>query len=302
MHVFVTGASGHIASAVIPELLSAGHSVTGLARSAKAEAIVRALGADVRRGDLDELETLRAAAEEADGVIHLAFKHDEQNSGDLAAAVDADLRAIHALGDALAGSDRPLVATDATGALALAGFTGTLTEDDTLPGGPRIDAENAVVAFAEQGVRASVIRLPPTVHSGGRYGFVSGLIEITRATRIAGYLGEGTNRWPSAHASDVARLYRLALESAPAATRLRAVDEQGIPLREIADVIGARLDVPVAPVSSDDAHRHFGPLTPFISLDNPVSSRLTRETLPWTPAGPGLIAELEHDNELTAVT
>jgi len=198
MRVFVTGASGHIASAVIPELLSAGHAVIGLARSDGAAAAVRSLGADVRRGDLDDLDGLSAAVREADGVIHLAFKHEDQRAGDLASAVAADLRAIEAMGVALKGSDRPFVGTCATGALILAGFHGQLTERDVRPGGPRIDAENTVVALAEQGVRSSVVRLPPTVHSLGRFGFVSGLIAIARATGVAGYLGDGTNRRPLA--------------------------------------------------------------------------------------------------------
>jgi nucleoside-diphosphate-sugar epimerase len=219
MRVFVTGASGHIASAVIPELVSAGHAVTGLARSDRSAAAVRSLGADVRRGDLDDLEGLSTAVREADGVIHLAFKHEEMRSGDLVSAIAADLRAIEAMAASLEGSDRPFVGTDATLGLVMAGFPGQLTEDDVWPGGPRIEAENTVIALAEQGVRSSVVRLPPTVHSLGRFGFVSGLIAIARATGVAGYLGDGSNRWPAADTRDVGRLYRLALESAPAGSR-----------------------------------------------------------------------------------
>ena len=295
MRVFVTGASGHIASAVIPELLSAGHAVTGLARSDRAAATVRSLGANVRRGDLDDLDGLGAAAREADGIVHLAFKHEEQHSGDFAGAIDADLRAVEAMGAALEGSDKAFVGTNATGALILVGSQGRLTEHDVRPGGPRIDAENAAIALAERGVRSSVVRLPPTVHSSGVYGFVSGLIEIARAAGFAGYPGDGNNRWPSADARDVGRLYRLALESAPAGSRLHAVAEEGIALRDIAAAIGRRLGVPVASIAEEDAGRHFGHLSMFVGLDNPTSSEITRDTLGWAPTRPGLISALDED-------
>jgi nucleoside-diphosphate-sugar epimerase len=295
MRVFVTGASGHIASVVIPDLVSAGHAVTGLARSARAAAAVASLGAGVRRGDLDDLGALSAAADEADGVIHLAFKHDEQRSGDLAGAVAADLRAIGAMGAALQGTGKPFVGTGVTLGLVMAGFQGQLTERDGLPGGPRIDAENAVIALAGPGVRSSVVRLPPTVHSLGRFGFVSGLIAIARATGVAGYLGDGGNRWPSADTRDAGRLYRLALESAPAGSRLHAVAEEGITLRDTATVIGRRLGVPVAPVAAENAGRHFGYLSGFVGLDNPASSQLTRDLLGWTPVQPGLLSDLDEE-------
>lgn len=294
MRVFVTGASGHIASALLPELLAAGHSVTGLARSEGAAAAVAALGADVRRGHLDDLDGLSAAASEADGVIHLAFKHEEQHSGDLAGAVAADLRAIEAMGAALEGTGKPFVGTGATLAMILAGFTGQLTERDARPGGPRIDAENQVIALAERGVRSSVVRLP-TVHSVGNYGFISPLIEIARATGFAGYLGDGSNRWAAADKQDVGRLYRLALESAPAGSRLHAAAEEGIALGDVATVIGRRLGVPVAPVAAEDAEQHFGHLAMFVGLDNPTSSQITRDTLGWTPTGPRLISSLDHE-------
>ncbi len=296
MRVFVTGASGHIASAVVPELLSAGHVVTGLARSDRAATVVQSLGADVRRGDLDDLDGLSTAVREADGVIHLAFKHEEQHSGDLANAVAADLRAITTMGAALRGSNKPFVGTCATAALILAGFQGQLTEHDMMPGGPRIDAENAVIALAGQGVRSSVVRLPPTVHSLGRYGFISGLIAIARATGGAGYVGDGNNRWPSADTRDVGCLYRLALESAPAGSRLHAVAEEGIALGDIATVIGRRLGVPVVPVAAENAERHFGYLRGFVGLDNPTSSPITRDTLGWAPTRPGLIQDLDDEH------
>ncbi len=301
MRVFVTGASGHIAAAVIPELISAGHTVTGLARSDRSAATVESLGAEVRRGDLDDLDGLSAAARAADGVIHLAFKHDEQRSGDLAGAVAADLLAIETMGGTLAGSGKRLVGTGATLGLIMAGFQGPLTEHDGLPGGPRIDAENAVIALAAQDVRSSVVRLPPTVHSRGRFGFVSGLIAMARAPGVAGYLADGANRWPAAHTRDVGRLYRLALEGAPAGSRLHAVAEEGIGLRDIAAAIGRRLGVPAAPIAAEQAEQHFGYLSGFIGLDNPTLSQLTRDTLGWTPARPGLIPDLgeEHPGQST---
>ena len=292
MHVFVTGASGHIASAVIPELLSSGHTVTGLARSDAAATSVETLGAAVRRGDLDDLDALRSAAAESDGVIHLAFKHEAQQSGDLASAITADLDAIHAMGAALEGSGKPFVGTSATLALVLAGFEGQLTERDALPGGPRIDAENALVALADRGVRSSVVRLP-NVHGLGSLGFITGLIAIAHAVGIAGYVGDGTNRWPSCDARDVGRLYRLALETAPAGSRLHAVAEEGIALREVASVIGRHLGVPVGSVAREDAEQHFGHLSMFLGLDNPTSSQLTRKTLGWDPTEPGLFADLD---------
>ncbi|MDT0263145.1 3-beta hydroxysteroid dehydrogenase [Jatrophihabitans sp. DSM 44399] len=236
--------------------------------------------------------------DEADGVIHLAFKHEEQHSGDMAGAVAADLRAIEAMGAALTGSDKAFVGTCATGALGLAGFQGRLTERDVMPGGPRVDAENTVIALAEQGVRSSVVRLPPTVHSLGSYGFVSGLITVARATGVAGYLGDGSNRWPSCSTRDVGRLYRRALESAPAGARLHAVAEEGITLRDIATVIGRRLGVPIAPVADEDAEQHFGHLSIFINLDNPTSSQITRDTLGWMPTRPGLLADLDDEHDL----
>lgn len=284
MRVLVTGASGHIAGAVIPELLAAGHTVTGLARSDRAAETVRSLGAEVRRGDLTDLDGLGAAAAGSDGVIHLAFPHDGQYGGDLAAAAAIDLRAIEAMGAALAGSNRPFVGTNATGALALAGFVGLLTEHDVRPAGPRVEAENVVIALAGQEVRASVVRLPPTVHSGGRFGFVSGLVELAHASGVAGYAGDGTNVWPSADTRDVATLYRLALESAAPGARLHAVADEGIALRDIATVIGRHLQVPVTPVGAVEAH--FGPLSLFVGLDNPTSSKITRAALAGRPRMP----------------
>ena len=292
MQVFVTGASGHIASAVIAELLSAGRAVTGLARSDHSADVVRSRGAEVRRGDLDDRHALAAAAHEADGVIHLAFDHEQQNAGDLDKAVAADLRASKAIGSTLAGSGKPFIGTNATAGLVAAGFQGQLTENDTMPRGPRIDAENAVIALAEQDVRACVVRLPPAVHNDGRYGFVSGLFQIARATGTSGYLGDGANRWPATNTRDVARVYRLALESAAAGARLHAVAEDGIPLRKVAETIGRLLAIPAVSIAAEDAERHFSHLSAFVGLDNPTSSQITR-ALGWTPSSAGLIADLE---------
>jgi nucleoside-diphosphate-sugar epimerase len=296
MRVLITGASGHIGSALIPELLAAGHDVEGLARSNHSAAVVRSLGADVCRGDLDDLDGLTAAARRADGVIHLAFKNEEMRAGDLAGAAAADLRAIEAMGSALKETGKPFIGTAATLGLVLAGFRGRLSERDTWPGGPRIDAENTVIALAEHGVRSAVVRLPPTVHGNGRYGFVSGLMRIAETTGASGYVGGGDNRWPAVDVRDAARLYRLALEAAPAGSRLHAVAEEGIALRDVATAIGRRLGVPTTSVPPENIERHFTYLKGFIALDNPATSRITRETLGWNPERPGLIAAIEQDS------
>jgi nucleoside-diphosphate-sugar epimerase len=300
MHVLVTGASGRIGSAVTSELISAGHTVTGLVRSERSAAAVRALGAQVRQGDLADLEGLNAAVRDADGVIHLAFKNQEMRSGDLAGAVAADLLAIDAIGTALKGSGKPFVGTNATLGMVLAGFSGQLTESDTLPGGPRIDAENRLIALAEQGVRSSVVRLPPTVHGLGGYGFVNSLIATARRTGVAGYVGDGSNRWPSADTRDVAVLYRLALESAPAGSRLHAVAEEGVTLLDTAQAVGRQLGIPATPIDAENVGRHFGFLSPFIGLDNPTSSAPTRDMLGWKPTRPGLLADLSQDPAFAA--
>ncbi|MGH6657803.1 MAG: NAD-dependent epimerase/dehydratase family protein, partial [Actinocrinis sp.] len=240
MRVFVTGASGHVASAVIPELVGAGHQVVGLARSDKAAAAVAALGAEVRRGDLDDLDTLRDAAATADGVIHLAFKHDVVQSGSMADAAQADLRVVETIGEALAGSGKPLVTTSGTLLLAFLGDLGRPgTEHDVLESGPRVDSENAVVKLAERGVRSSVVRLAPTTHSAlDLHGFVPDLIGIARDTGVSGYVGDGSNRWSAGHTLDAARVYRLALEKAPAGSRFHPTGDDGVQFREIAETIG----------------------------------------------------------------
>ncbi|MFE3544369.1 SDR family oxidoreductase [Nocardia sp. NPDC059177] len=291
MRVFVTGASGHIGSAVVPELLEAGHRVVGLARSDSSASALTAAGVDVYRGDLDDLDGLAAAAAAADGVIHLAFKHDAMFAGDFEGAVAADLRTVEALGDALAGSGKPLVTT--SGTMLLAGLDHTATEADVLDAGPRIDAENEVVALAARGIRSSVVRLAPTVHSAqDRNGFVPTLISIARSTGVAAYIGDGANRWPAVHTLDAAHLFRLALESAPAGSRLHGVDDQGVPFRQIAETIGGRLNLPVVSIPPAQAEAHFGFLSGHVTVDNPSSNTLTKTLLGWKPVRPGLIDDL----------
>ena len=296
MRVFVTGASGHIGSAVVPELLQAGHQVVGLARSDSSAGALEAAGAEVWRGELDDLDGLREAAGAADGVIHLAFRHDLMGAGDFPAAVAVDFAAIKALASALEGTGKPLVTSSGTLMLSLAGITGRPgTEADYAPGGPRVDAENFVIGLAEHGVRSSAVRLPPIVHSSlDHHGFAHILIGIARQAGVSGYVADGANRWPSVHTLDAARVYRLALEDAPAGSRLHAVADEGIPFRDIAAAIGRGASVPVASISAADAGERFAFLGGFVGVDNPVSSEVTRKVLGWEPEHPGLIEDLEH--------
>jgi nucleoside-diphosphate-sugar epimerase len=275
---------------------AAGHQVVGLARSDSSATALTAAGAEVRRGDLDDLDGLRGAATAADGVVHLAFKHEAMRSGDFPGAVAADLSAIEAIGAALEGSDKPFVSTSGTLMLTLAGITGRPgTEQDVLEAGPRIDAENTAVALAERRVRSSVVRLPPLVHSTlDHHGFGPTLIGIARETGLSGYVGDGSNRWPAVHTLDAARVYRLALEAAPAGSRLHAVADDGVPFRDIAEVIGRKLGLPSTSIAAEDANEHFSFLAAFVSLDNPTSSELTRQLLGWEPTHPGLIEDLDH--------
>ncbi|HEY0935734.1 MAG TPA: SDR family oxidoreductase, partial [Trebonia sp.] len=297
MRVFVTGASGHIGSPLVAALLRSGHDVTGLARSDRSSAALEALGATARRGDLDDLDGLHAAAAAADGVVHLAFKHEQMMAGDLLSAVTADLRAVEAIGSALEGSGKPFVGTGGTLMLAAGGIAGrAATEQDVLTAGPRVEAENLAIALAGRGVRSSWVRLPPVVHSRleGSGGFAPVLIAIARASGVSAYVGDGANRWPAVHTLDAAHLYQLALESAPAGSRLHAVAEAGVPVREIAEVIGRHLDLPVKGIDAQDAAGHFGLLAGFAGLDNLTSSTLTRQLLGWQPANDGLLADLDH--------
>jgi nucleoside-diphosphate-sugar epimerase len=293
MRVLVTGASGHIGSALVPELIQAGHQVTGLARSDESAAALQAAGAGVLRGDLDDLEGLHAAAAASEGVIHLAFKHD---FSDFLGSVESDRRAVEAIGEALAGSDKPFVGT--SGTLMVAFVEGRLaTEEDTLPAGPRVDAENYVIALADRGVRSSVVRLSPLVHSNlDHHGFTHHIIDCARKAGVSAYIGDGANRWPALHTLDAARLYRLALESAPAGSRLHGVADEGVPFREIAEVIGRRLDLPTKGISADEAPDHFGFLAAFAWVDDATSSELTQKILDWHPEHQGLLADLAEDH------
>jgi nucleoside-diphosphate-sugar epimerase len=299
MRVFVTGASGHLAAAVVPELIAAGHDVVGLARSDAAARTVAALGAEVRHGDLDDLDGLRKAAAGSDGVIHLAFKHDQMLSGAMASAIAADLAAVRALGDALAGTGKPLVGT--SGTLTVSGLGRPGTEEDPGAAGGRNDAELAVVGFADQGVRSSVIRVPPITHSKlDLHGFARTLIAIAREKGVAGYPGDGASRWPAGHTLDVAHLYRLALEDAPAGTRWHAAGDEGIPQRDIARSIGKHLGLPVESIPQDRLQDHFGFLAMILTLDNPTSTLITRQTLGWEPAQPGLLADFAEGDYFAA--
>ena len=295
MRVFVTGASGHIGGAVVPELLGAGHEVVGLARSEESAAKLEAAGAEVRRGDLDDLDGLQDAAREADGVIHLAFKHDLMATGDMEGALGADMAATQAFGEALSGTGKPFVNTSGTLMLAMIGIDGRAgTEEDRSPGGHRADVENATVALADRGVRASVIRLSPLVHSDlDKHGFGPTLIGIARDKGFAGYPGEGTNRWPAVHTLDAAALYRRALESAPAGQILHGVGDEGVPLREIAAAIGRGTGLEVRSVPTEEIPAYFGFLAGFITLDDLTSNKITRELLDWEPAHPGLVEDMD---------
>ena len=278
MRVFVTGASGHIGVLITSELIAAGHQVVGLARSDASAAALTAMGAEVHRGALDDLDSLRAAALAADGVIHLAFIH---NFADFGGALTTDLRAVETMGAALDGSGKPLV------------ITGHMNGEAS---------ENVVIALADNGVRTSVAWLAPSVHGpADRHGFIPTLISIAREKGVSAYVGDGANRWPAVHELDAARLYRLALEAAPAGSRLLGVGDKGVPFRDIAEVIGRHLNLPLVSVAREEAQAHFGWLGAIASadiasrLDNPTSTALTQERLGWRPVHPGLIADMEED-------
>jgi nucleoside-diphosphate-sugar epimerase len=287
MRIFVTGASGWIGSAVVPELIGAGHQVAGLARSDSSAAAITAAGAEVLRGDLDDLEALRAGAASSDGVIHLAFIHDFAN---FEASIVADRRAIETIGAALEGTARPLVI--ASGTAAVPGRVST-ERDDSAPGSPVAGrAENArvVLDMAARGIRSSVVGLPRTVHGDGdRHGFIAGLIGIARGRGVSGYVGDGSSRWPAVHVLDAAHLFRLAVEHAPAGSRLHAVGDEGVPTRDIAEMIGRHLNLPTASAPAGD----FGFLGQILAIDQPASAALTRELLGWRPVQPGLLADLD---------
>jgi nucleoside-diphosphate-sugar epimerase len=313
MRVFVTGATGFIGSAIVQELISAGHEVTGLARSEASAKKLAAAGAKVHRGDIEDLECLRRGAAAADGAIHTAFYHQVSHiplgtrlrvmlggvpggifSRFLSAAVAMDRRAMETISQTLSGSDRPLVAAFATMALK-PGQPGTEndTYDPNFFGALRAQSEDVLRKMATKGIRTSAIRLPPIVHGAGDHGFASQLIQIARKKKESGYIGDGQNRWPSVHRLDAARLFRLALENGPAGGTYHAVAEEGIPFREIAGLIGRRLNVPVVSKTPAEASKQFGFLASFIEIDNPTSSKLTQERLGWQTTQPGLFADLE---------
>jgi len=289
MRVFLTGASGHIGSAVVPELLANGHQVIGLARSDASAAALKSAGVEVQRGTLDDVDVLRAAAAAADGVIHLAFKHDIAFSGDYAGAAAADLRAIEALGAGLEGSNKPFIGT--TGTLAVRG--NPATEETAADPGPRTTAENAALGLAKIGVRASVVRLAPTVHSSlDHEGFVPSLVDMARKNGFVAYVGEGQNRWPALHTLDAAVLYRRALESAPAGARLHGIADEGVAFRAIAEAIGRGLGLAAKSIPAEEAGKVLGFLGALVQIDNPTSSKRTQELLRWQPTHPGLLADL----------
>ena len=291
MRVFVTGATGFIGSKVVTELINAGHQVLGMTRSDAGAQSLTAAGAEVYRGELEDLQSLRQGAAQSDGVIHTAFDHDFSN---FVANCEKDRRAIEALGMALAGSGRPLVITSGTGmGNAAPGQPATEDNFNANHPNPRKASELAGISVAEHGVQVSVVRLPQ-VHDRAKQGLISPLIGIAREKGVSAYVGDGQNRWPAVHVLDAAHVYRLALEKQRAGARYHAVAEEGVPLRRIAEVIGRRLAIPAVSLSQEEAGPHFGWLAGFTGLDLPASSAQTQRELGWHPTGPDLIADLEQ--------
>ena len=302
MKLFVTGASGWIGSAVVPELLGAGHEVVGLARSEESAQRLESAGALVHRGDIDDPHGLAKAAADSDGVIHLAFQHEVAFGGNFPAAAKADRAAVEAMGEALAYSDRPFVL--ASGMLGLSAGR-VATENDGLvpdaviranPAGLRAATGLFALSLRGIGVRSSVLRLPPTVHGDGDNGFVATFVSVARQRGVSAYVGDGANRWPGVHRSDAARLARLAVESAPGGSVLHAVGDEGVPFGEIAAAIGRRLGVPTVSLVPADGLEHFGHLGHFVALDSPATAAVTRELLGWEPTGASLLADLDQDH------
>jgi nucleoside-diphosphate-sugar epimerase len=287
MRIFVTGATGFIGSATVSELIDAGHQVLGLARSDKGAASLAAAGARVLRGSLEDLDSLRSGAANSDGVIHLAFIHDFAN---YAASAETDRRAIETLGAALAGSDRPLVVT--SGTLLLERKSSLATENDEAVSNFPRKSEAAGLALASQGVRVSIVRLPPSVHGDGDHGFVPRLFSIAREKGVSAYVGDGLNHWPAVHRLDAARLYRLAIEKGSTGSRYHGVADEGVVIRDVARVIGRHLNLPIVSKSAEEAADHFGWMSHFVSIDCPASSVETRQQLGWRPTHPSLIADI----------
>jgi nucleoside-diphosphate-sugar epimerase len=293
MRVFVTGATGFIGSVIVQELINAGHQVLGLARSDAAAKSLIAAGALVHRGDLEDLESLRTGAAMSDGVVHTAFNHDFSK---YAANCEADRCAIEALGSALAGPGCRLIVSSGTGAMGLTpGRLGT-EEDPPVSSSvfPRSASEEAAAEMSARGVHTSAVRLPPSVHDRDKQGLVTQMIAVAREKGVSAYVGDGLNRWPAVHLLDAAQLFRLALEKGSAGARYHAVAEEGVRLRDIADVIGRHLNVPLVAKSAAEAADHFGWLGPFVGVDCPASSAQTRERLGWRPIRPALIPDLER--------
>ncbi len=288
MKVFVTGAAGFIGSVTSKELLAGGHTVLGLARSDANVAALEKMGVEVQRGSLEDLDSLRDGAKKADAVIHLAFIHDFTR---FAENGQVDKRAIEAMGDVLEGSGKPFVVTSGTGLIA----PGQLTTEDMRPPAsahlPRV-SEQVGLAYAARGVKAMTIRLPQVHGADGKAGLIGYLLDIARQVGAVGYVGDGGARWPSAHRLDVARLYRLAVEKGVANGVYHAVAEEGVPMRQIADILGRALNVPVKSITKEEAATYYGPLAMFAGLDLPASSQQTRQALGWTPREIGLIADI----------
>jgi len=305
VRVFLTGATGFIGSAIVPELIKAGHQVLGLTRSDAGARSLIAAGAEVHRGSLEDPQSLRKGAAQADGVIHCAFDHSAFGANDFSKFLEVcekDRRSIESLGDALRGSDRPLVITSGTGmGSAVPGQPATEDHFDPNHPNPRTLSEVAGTAVLERGVNVSVVRLPQ-VHNTVKQGLITYAVQVAREKGASAYVGEGLNRWPAAHVLDVAHLYRLALEKRKAGSRYNAVAEEGISMREIAEVIGRGLKVPMISLSQEEAQAHFGWLAMFAGFDMPASSARTRQRFGWHPTGPGLIADLEQMSGSEAVT